>query len=195
MENISVINNAGNLSGNPDIAGFGTEKKLNGKSNFGSNIINMLSEGGANFINYLKSINLSKDNDLLVLSSDHHYFYDERELKNVKTLVNLRKLNQVKNLDSFLHNLFDILPPDANFIGCFSDDKTKNGSSFSFYAPSRLFSRFINFIDSRTDQILDRDEVSELLENYGFKVVSMTTLDGLTYFHSKSPSRPVRLSA
>jgi hypothetical protein len=195
MENVTTIMSAESKNEIMNGANHNIEKRENGRSSTGSGIINILAEGGASFLHFLKSINLSGESNMLVLSSDRHYFYDERELESVRTLVNLRKLNQIKHIGNFLQNLFDILPPDTDFIGCFSDDKTENGSRFPFYEPSRLLSRFINFIDSKTDHILDRNEVTDLLESYGFKVVSMMNIDGLTYFHTKSPDRPVRLRA
>jgi hypothetical protein len=60
-----------------------------------------------------------------------------------------------------------------------------NNHGFPFYHPSRLFSRLANFLDSRTDQIMDRNEVSELLKRNGFKTIDMKEMNGLTYFYSQ----------
>ena len=79
----------------------------------------MIAEDGGSFFNYLKDLGLSRENNLVVLSSRHHYFYDEDELKNVRTLINLRKLNLIKYLDEFLFSLVQVLPPDTKFLGCF----------------------------------------------------------------------------
>jgi hypothetical protein len=92
----------------------------------------------------------------------------------------------MKHPGRFLHTLFNVLPHDANFIGCFSDDKKLKHNGGHYYKPSRLLKRFINFIDSKADHIMDKNEVSELLSSHGFKIVDMTEIDGITYFYSQN---------
>ena len=145
----------------------------------------IIAEGGENFYIYLNRLNLSDGSHLLVLSSDHHYYYDESEMRRVKTLINLKKLNYINDLNNFLHTIFTILSPDTNFIGCFSDDTELMNNGVSYYKPSRLLNRFINFLDSRPDHILNRKEVIGLLKTEGFRIIDMTEMDGLIYFYSK----------
>jgi hypothetical protein len=186
MEEIVVLEKALIDNENSLLSNFDREKDSTGRTGFNPAIIKMISEGGENFFRYLKKLNLSRESNILVLPSDHHYYYEETELQNVKTLVILKKLNYIKRPDRYLHNLFRILPPNANVIGCFSDDKTHNKNGFSNYMSSRLFNRFINFLDSKTDHIMSKNEVKELLESHGFKVVDMTMMNGLTYFYSRN---------
>ena len=40
---------------------------------------------------------------------------------------------------------------------------------------------------------MDKKDVSELLEKYGFKVIDMTEMNELTYFYSQNVSRPAKL--
>jgi hypothetical protein len=80
-----------------------------------------------NFARYLDQLGIDKDSDLLVLSSSHHYYYDAEEMINVKTMVNLTELNQIKQLKDFLHSIFRILPPKCTFIGCFVNNKKQDG--------------------------------------------------------------------
>jgi hypothetical protein len=157
--------------------------------NFSSNNFYLTAEGGKNFFHYLKRFNLSKEPDLLILSPNNHYYYEEIDLRNVRTLLNLKKLNLIKDLDTFLQTLIHILPPNVNFIGCFSESKTLNGSEFL----SGLSTRFNNFLDSRTDHYMDKKDVSELLEKYGFKVIDMTEMNELTYFFTQSVNQPAKL--
>ena len=189
LKNINLINEKNSETN------MNREKISSEKPGFSPAIVNMIAEAGENIFRYLKSIGLSKDTNLMVLSSKHHYYYDQNELKSVSTLINLKKLNLIKHLDAFLYTLIRILPQNANFIGCFSDSKTLNGNSFSFYQPLRLFNRFINFLDSSTDHKMDKNEVSEVLERNGFKIVDMTEINGLTYFYSQNISGQVELSA
>jgi hypothetical protein len=114
-----------------------------------------------------------------------HYYYDYEELREVKTLINLKKINLIKHLDDFLHTLCYGLSPKANFIGCFSDRKTQKGVSLI----SRLYKKFINFLDSRIEVDIDSKDFSKLLESYGFKIIDMTEINGLTYFRSQNYRR------
>jgi hypothetical protein len=143
---------------------------------------NLAAEVDENFKNYLRSHGLANENNLLVLSSKLHYYYDYEELKEVTTLINLKKLNLVKHLDDFLHSLYTGLSPKANFVGCFSDTRTQKGVSML----SRLYKRFINFLDARIDVEIDRNDFSRLLEAHGFKVIDMTEINGLTYFRTQN---------
>jgi len=185
MENKPGFNKTFFMNDNINKANLNGDNVSNGKTNLSPAIGNMIAEGGETFFHYLKNIGLAKEQNLLVLSSNHHYYYDDSDLRSIKTLINLKKLNFIKHLDSFLHTLFRILPPNAHFIGCFSDNKTQKGNAYSYYNPSRLATRFINFLDARTDRNMGKDDVSRLFESHGFKVVDMTEINGETYFSTR----------
>jgi hypothetical protein len=119
---------------------------------------------------------------MMVLPSNHHYYYDHSELEGITTLVNVKKLNLIKHLDSFLQTVSDVMSPKTNFIGCFADSKTEKENGLS----SRMYKRFINFLDSRIDNEIDKNDVSRLLESRGYKVIDMTEINGLTYFRTQN---------
>lgn len=144
----------------------------------------LLHEGCETFLGYLKWLGLAYESETLVLSLRHHFFYDQNDLRGVKVLVNLKKLNVIKHLDSFLHILFRVLPPNANFVGCFSDSKNHKLNGLNLYKTSFLYKRFIDFLDQKTDRIMNRNNVEELLSSHGFKVLNMTEIDGTTYFNT-----------
>jgi len=158
------------------------EKSTHGISGFFPAIVNMIAEDGNNFFRYIKHLGLSRDNNLVVLSSRHHYFYDENEMKRVKTLVNLRKLNLIKYLDKFLYSLVQILPPETKFIGCFSDNGLSVGYKPSFIHPIKSLRMKINLLELMGSRSLNRKKVTEILESFGFRIVDMTEIDGITYF-------------
>src|SRR5665647_2486589 len=68
-------------------------------------IDNLLTEGGENFLHYLHRVGLANEQNLLVLSSRRHYYYDYNDLKGLTILINLKKLNLIRHLDSFLHTV------------------------------------------------------------------------------------------
>lgn len=133
------------------------------------------------FYNYLNWLGLAQDSNLLVLPSKNHYFYDVEELKGVTTLINLRKLNQMKRPGSFLNSIYGLLSPKANYIGCFTDRKSGREEN----VPSRIYKRLINFLDNRAEIDIDKKDVTRLLESNGFKVTDMTEINGLTYFNTR----------
>ncbi|RPI76099.1 MAG: hypothetical protein EHM47_00690 [Ignavibacteriales bacterium] len=60
---------------------------------------NLIAEGGESFYNYVDWIGLIKDPDLIVLSAVHHYYFDNEDMKNINTVINLKQLNIIKNID------------------------------------------------------------------------------------------------
>jgi hypothetical protein len=161
-------------------------------------------EAAENFVRYLDQLGIDKDSNLVVLSSSHHYYYDAEEMINVKTMVNLTELNQIKQLKDFLHSIFRILPPKCTFIGCFVNNKKQDlfvlnsSPTDSYYkrnsdaiengiaSSSPILNMIYNMIDSKTNKYLSDRSVSLLLGEHGFKITNMTEIDGLTYFCAQS---------
>lgn len=198
IENLNVINN----------------QRLNSLANLGSNTSELLrgnsalkilaTEDSGNFARYIVQLHLDNDPNLVVLSSSHHYYYDAEEMINVTTVINLKELNQIKQLKDLFHSIFHILPPKCNFIGCFVNNKKQNGfvlntNPTDFYykrnsdaiengivSSSPLLNMIYNMIDSKTNKYMSEKSVSFLLGEHGFKVLDMTEIDGLTYFCAQS---------
>lgn len=160
-------------------------------------------EGSERFVNYIEWLGLDNDPNPVVLSSMHHYYYDAEEMKSVKTVINLIKLNQLKEIKEFLYSVSHILSPKSNLIGCFIDTKRQNlfglrknvsreeskgiSTALENGIMSRipLVNRIYSLVDARTNRYLTKQNATLLLQDYGFKVMDMTEMDGLTYFHAK----------
>jgi hypothetical protein len=156
----------------------------------------LTTEGGKSFYNYIDWLGLAKDPDLIVLSSMHHYYYDTDDLKEIRTVVNLMPLNQIKHVKGLFHTIYHLIPHKCYFIGCFADHKKHFGFVFknnpmddnSKDADHDIKSRIplLNFlnriIDSKTDKFLSAKNVTLSLEDLGFKVLDMTEFNGITYF-------------
>ena len=163
-----------------------------------SNLEIIMSEGSEDFVSYLEWLGFLKDPDLIVLSPTHHYYYDAEEMKSVRTVVNLIELNQVREVDSFFHSMFNLLPQKSYFVGCFTDSQKKNRYSLknrpatnnqekdneenSITSRIPFLRMLYNLLDSRINKYLSKSEVKTLLNDHGFKVKDMTELNGLTYF-------------
>ena len=165
--------------------GFVLNSRSGAHTDKDSSPLKLVAEGDQNFYEYIKKIGISDDPDLIILSSRNHYYYGESDLKNVRTIINLKKLNLIRHLDKFMNSLIHILPPETNFLGCFSDSRSagRNGSGASRL--SRYVEKINNFLDSKTDRNMDQKEVTKLLISHGFKIFDMSKIDGVTYFHSK----------
>jgi hypothetical protein len=138
----------------------------------------LIKDSDAGLFDYLQWHGLANEPNLLVLPSCSHYFYEPDDLKGVRTLINQKKLNLIKELNDFLNNVYNILSPKTNFIGYFSARKTEKGISLS----SRMYKKFVNFLNSKFEIEIDKDDFLRLLESHGFKVMDMTEINGLTYF-------------
>jgi hypothetical protein len=160
----------------------------------------MTEEGCEDFFSYIVRLGLDNDPNLIILPSTHHYFYDIEDLKEVRTVVNMKQLNYIKQIKDFMHNLYHILSHQSYFVGRFIERDYQNG----FYSgmilnwhhingnvdpvengiESRIpfLNMMYNIMDSRTNRHLTKRTVTLLLGDAGFKVLDMTGLDGLTYF-------------
>jgi hypothetical protein len=163
----------------------------------------LMTEGGESFYNYVDWLGLAKEPDLIVLSSLSHYYYDAEELNNVKTIINLKELNQINQVKNFLHSIYHILPQKSNFIGYFVDNTKFNGYVLRNNTSSHnnensldaiengivsrvpFINRLFSKLDSKTNVYLSKSSVTFLLEDFGFKVMDMTLIDGFTYFHAQ----------
>lgn len=166
----------------------------------------LISEGGDDFYKYVSSTGLLMDSNLIVLPSLHHYYYDVEELKNVKSIVVLKKLNRIVEIESFLKTHLDFLPDKCNFIGCFINNskieryalregttrnqRIKNSDNIELGIVSRF--PFLNMIyslmDSRTNSYMSEATVTSMLFHHGFNIMDMTESNGLTFFHSRKES-------
>jgi hypothetical protein len=143
------------------------------------------SEASEDFSEYINWIGFSKEPDLMALSSMHHYYYDHNDMKGVKVLVNLKKLNHIKHLESFLHTLYNILDSKTHFLGCFRSNHSKNNGSM-LNQSGKFFNGIINMLDSRTDRSMSKQGAIKLLETHGFKVIDLTEIKGITYFWAQN---------
>jgi hypothetical protein len=153
-------------------------------------------EGCESFIGYIECLGLPNDQNILVLPSSNHYYYDSEEMRNVKTLINLKELNHIKQIEDFLHNIYHILSPQSNFLGTFIDRKNQNKNSGNvdniendIESKNPFLNMVYNFIDLKTNRYMSQKTVNILLTDAGFKVIDMTDIKGLTYFCTQKVRR------
>jgi hypothetical protein len=160
----------------------------------------MTDEVREDLITYLDRMGLVGESQILVIPSTHHYFYAAEDLSGIKTIINLKQLNYIREIRDFLRKISEMLPQNSSFVGCFIDNKSQNGFSDKYSnlpkqisekaeayengIESRIpfINRMYSFIDSRTNRYLTKKTVSHLLEECSLQLVGMTELNGLTYF-------------
>lgn len=165
------------------------KRRLSGdKSAISSVLDKMVLEGGNDFYNYLSWIGLSREPKIMVLSSLHHYYYDNNDLTGIGILVNMKRLNKVTHLESFLHTLFRLLPCKSHFVGCFCRTKEEPEKSFR-QRPVKFFRDLIIGSRNNSGRTLTRAGLSKLLNNNGFVLNDMTDINGMTYFCAQNNRR------
>jgi hypothetical protein len=163
----------------------------------------LIEEGGESFYNYIVWLGLSNEPDLVVLSSKHHYYYDPEEMHDTKTIINVKELNQIKQIKPFLKSCLNFLPEKSNFIGCFIDNEKINGyelrnlsNSYSnnsnenniengIISKSPFINMLYSIIDSKTNRYMSKKSIILLLKEFDFKIMDMTECRGFTFFHSQ----------
>ena len=158
---------------------------------FDPEIFVLIADVGLNFFRFLTSLGMLGERNLVVLSSKDNYSCNEHELKDVRVIINLKKLNLIKHLDLFLNSLVRTLPPDTRFLGYFSDEKDAESDGFNTLNLWRFLNRLYNFFSSGTNHMMNRNEVKELLEKNGFKTLNMKRMNGFTYFISQNVGMPL----
>jgi len=146
---------------------------------------NIRTLAGTDFFQYLRFLQIEKEQNMMALSSTHHYYYDFDDMKGIKTLVTLKKLNSIKSLGTFFQTVVRILPQEAIFIGYFKND-TGNRPVFSFFQTTRLYNGIVNYLDFKTDLSLTKDHVSRILGENKLQLIDITDINGMTYFCSRN---------
>jgi len=160
----------------------------------------MSAESRSDLFGYMNQLGVSDVSGLLVFPSSHHYFYNAEDLKGVKTILNLKQLNHVRDIKGFLQNIFFLLSDSSRFVGSFVDNKAQNGFSDKYHnrvkslsertdayengIDSRIpfINRLYSMIDFKTNTYLTWRSVSNIIQESGLQLMSMTALNGLTYF-------------
>jgi hypothetical protein len=152
------------------------------------------------FVDYLEWLGMDADPNFIILSPTHHYYYDDEDLKEVTTVLNLKQLNHIKEVKDFLRTINEMLPVNSYFIGSFIDRKHQIG----FFSTDNhmhgsvdpvengitsripILNMIYDFMDSRTNnRNMTSKSVSALMAETGFKILDFTEINGITCFCSQ----------
>lgn len=163
----------------------------------------LLEEAGEDVLSYLESFDITKTPDFILLSSIHHYLYSTEELDQLKSVINLKQVNQIKRIRHCFRTINTTLPVNGYFVGCFIDYSSlkqrllhNNPSMFKYLQYSFLFLKdyliskipFFYWLQGSLNpegkRHLTLFEVRNMLEKSGFRIVHTSKINGLTYFIS-----------
>jgi hypothetical protein len=182
MEDISGLINSSIIINKRFKTNFNGNKVSNARSPNYLFIDALISEGGEYFYHYLDKLGISSEPNMMLIPARHNY-YDCNDLTGVNILINLRRLNLIKHLDSFFHVLGKELSRGASFIGCFSENRLTKSIDLDSLNKKRQES----FLRSKTSPLkINKTDVSRLLDQHGFATVDMSEIGELTFFRAIS---------
>lgn len=143
------------------------------------------SEGGEIMLQYIKWLGLAETEDIMILSSLNHFYYDTIDLSEIRTLINLKILNHIKHLESFLSILPALLPRHSSFIGFFRDDGALENQCHKSYIRMPFPAKHKIMVSPLTDKYLGRQYVIQLLQKNGFRIKDLTIIGNIVFFYSE----------
>jgi len=198
MKNL-IPTNSETLAGTTRIKNSVFHKKYSLKDPSRENLYRTLyNDGCEDFYNYIDWLDLAKSSDAIVIPASNSFFYMPDDLDNAGLVINLKPLNLVKDLESFLSKTYSFLPEYSYFTGCFEDyDSTtgcrapinrdiprkgpvinKNGKQ-----PLSWIQNIINIIfDTGSKRYLTTKNLISLMSSARFTVLDTTRLNDKIYF-------------
>ena len=161
------------------------------------NLFKSLSKDGCeDFFNYLDWLDLAKSTEVIILPRKGSFYYAPEDFQNTETVINLKPINFIKNLKSFISKIYSFLPEYSFFAGCFEEHKGNYGNrqsegvydigSGSINNSSNKSPWLLNWTNRLFNygphSLIDRKSAKSVLELSGFTVLDITTLNGKTYF-------------
>lgn len=149
---------------------------------------------------YARRLCIGRESEMIVLSSNRHYYYDSEEMKKVRVVTSLKELNKISDLKSFLQSLYTCLQPKTFFLGHFTNNSNATGYFQAIENQQRiigqkdeeiengirsryaLLNKIYNLLDAKAFNNLSRRTVELYLHNCGFRVIDMTIIKMTTCF-------------
>ena len=132
----------------------------------------------SNLYEYIKNNKINERN-ILFISGKSHYYYSIEELHNISTIVLIKKLNEIKELDNIVSDIYNVCKKNTVICGRFINSK--------YVLPDylKLFEMIDEFINQKINRKLSLKRVLGYLSAYNFKLLNVTEISGITYFHAK----------
>jgi len=165
---------------------------------------------GDNTYSFLKNNEYLSSDDLLVVATGEPINLITKEKKNYNTLVNLKRINNIKDVDEFFKTANSVLTQDGLFIGCaeiMGQRKVRILRKYPFpfnlvyffldYILKRVFPKmkmtrwFYLWITDDRNRVMSQPEIMGRLYYAGFKEEERHEIDGKVYFIYKKVKEPI----
>lgn len=123
--------------------------------------ITLLNDGCEDLYTYINWMNLSECCNAVVLPATTYPYHIPEDMSDTEILVNLKPLNLIEDLGSFLSSVLSLLPESSYFTGFLEDCGDKSLIKGS----------------------LTKESLKSLLESTGFLVLDITGLNEKTFFY------------
>lgn len=152
------------------------------------------------FYNYLDWLDLSRNPNIIVIPLSNHFFYQPEDFEEIEMVANLKCLNHIRNMKTFLDSIYQYMPGDCFFTGCFAEEKNNrmpvqqaynhsqagsnvyNQSGAGLAGVSGFLTRLNRIFNTNTNTRLKKESARSILRDIGFTIHDMTELNGITYF-------------
>ena len=158
----------------------------------------LCNDGCEDFYNYIDWLDLAKSTDAIVLPASSSFFYMPDDLRNAELVINLKPLNLIEDLGSFLAETYSMLPAYSYFTGCFEpyDSTTEGRTAIKRYVlqedhlnskkekqPVSWIQNIIkNIFDTGSKRYLTTKSLISSMRSAGFTVLDTTRLNDKIYF-------------
>ncbi len=166
---------------------------------------------GDNVYSFLKNSEYLSSDNLLVVATGEPINLIKTEKGNYSTLINLKRINNIKNVDVFFRTANSVIKQDGLFIGCaeiMGQRKARILRKYPFpfnliyfffdYILKRVFPKikitrwFYLWITDDRNRVMSRPEIMGRLYYAGFKEMQQKEIDGNVYFIYRKYKEPVR---
>ena len=169
----------------------------------------IIREAGKNVYNYLSEHCYINESNVGLISTTTPLNIENLQIKNIRTIINLKKVNDMRYINKFFETVNKKLPEAGIFMGCAETNKQR------YKRISAKFSHFIgkiaiilDFILTRIilklpcikyiyfsltqgrGQMLSKAEVLGRLIRCGFEIIEFKEINDLTYFVVMKTSEP-----
>jgi hypothetical protein len=134
-----------------------------------------------NFIEYLSRMGFLGESELLVLSQENNYCFSQSNLKDLKVLVILKRLDKLRHPGTFLNIIGRLVPFGAYLVGCFTPINSFPGEKRAYLHSPYAEKRTTGNYEIISGLYTGRLNIPGMLVPLGFKIIDTTEIKGLTY--------------
>jgi lipopolysaccharide/colanic/teichoic acid biosynthesis glycosyltransferase len=207
--------NTKELKNSPNYKGIAEKISSNKKRDFvrvnGYNELSkaLIDECGYEVYQYIKGHFNIDYRGILLFATHKHFLYDYIDFNNVRIIINVNRLNNIQNINSYFRSINKLLPDSGLYIGCVQTNVFKqaqliekygkflgNLAYFKEFALNRVLAKmeltrkFYRILTQNKYHALSLAESLGRFAYAGFEIIDYKDIDGITYFVGMKTSEP-----